>query len=72
MALNFGRPRTYCSADCRREMDARRRELAGLEAQIAEARAELASDESGYWTRRLQELERAAADAQQRTIPALR
>ena len=34
----IGRPRKYCDADCRREMYARIRELADLEAQLAQAR----------------------------------
>ena len=34
----LGRPRDYCSADCRREMGRLRRELEQLEMQLAEAR----------------------------------
>jgi hypothetical protein len=36
----LGRPRTYCSTECRRELPRRRRQLADLEAQLAEARFE--------------------------------
>jgi hypothetical protein len=35
---SFGRPRTYCSIDCRREMYRRRRELAGKEGELVDAR----------------------------------
>jgi hypothetical protein len=37
-AVPLGRPRTYCSTECRRELPRRRRQLADLEAQLAEAR----------------------------------
>jgi hypothetical protein len=37
-AVPLGRPRTYCSTECRRELPRRRRQLAGLEAELAEAR----------------------------------
>jgi hypothetical protein len=44
-----GRPRTYCTDDCRREMARRRRDLAALEAELVEVRY-LASVHHGFWS----------------------
>ena len=43
-----GRPRTYCTPDCRVEMARRRRELADLEARLGEVRS-LAATRLGQW-----------------------
>lgn len=40
--LGFGRPRTYCSDECRREMARRRHELAAKDAELADARQKAA------------------------------
>jgi hypothetical protein len=61
----MGRPRTYCSLDCRRQMESMRRELFSVEDQIAEAR-QLARD--GFapgprvWTEQAEWLAKAAAE----------
>jgi hypothetical protein len=41
--LGFGRPRIYCSTECRREAYRRCHELDDLVEQLAEARSKLAS-----------------------------
>ncbi len=47
----MGRPRTYCTPECRREMGRRRRELDDLETELAEARYQ-ESQRVGTWRAR--------------------
>jgi hypothetical protein len=44
--MPLGRPRTYCSPECRREMEHLRRDLPILETALLEAKQKAAS---GYW-----------------------
>ena len=61
-----GRPRTFCSTDCRREMARRRRELADLEEELVETRFRFESGwssvNSGHvaWLEEAVEAKRAA------------
>lgn len=48
VGIGFGRPRTYCSVDCRRQMERQRIELRELEEQTVEAREKAAS---WFWPR---------------------
>lgn len=73
--LGFGRPKTYCSTVCRREMADRRRRLAELEAEIDEAHVRLRDGYSPgayYWRATLARLTLQAAELRAQTVEALR
>ena len=69
----FGRPRTYCTDDCRREAANRRHELDAMTAELAHARDQLAAGASAsYWRGRIARLECEVSDQRARTPDALR
>ncbi len=71
----FGRPPTYCSPDCRREMARLRRDLAALEDERANALS-LAGHAfwpgADFWHKEAARLDRAAADVRSRVLEAMR
>jgi hypothetical protein len=72
----LGRPPTYCSDDCRREMATRRRDLAALEDELAEARRRFRDERwrpgrDRFWTTTIRMIEAQIAAARER-IPVAR
>jgi hypothetical protein len=69
--IGSGRPRTFCSAACRRVMADRRHELDSLEASLADAHAKEWGFWPGpdFWRTEVHRLELAIAELQAR-IPA--
>ena len=67
----FGRPPTYCSTPCRREMHRMRRELADLEEQAADAanKAESGHAPGPYFHESRAQFYREKADALRERIP---
>jgi hypothetical protein len=67
--IGFGRPRLYCSLDCRNEMYRRCRELDDLEAQVEQSRVRLRDGYAPgryFWRGHLAFLEHKAAELRAR------
>jgi hypothetical protein len=69
--LGFGRPATYCSTDCRREMARRRHRADELEELIVDARTRLADGYAPgrYFWRDMAAWYERAADEVRQSIP---
>jgi len=71
----LGRPPTYCTVACRREMARRRRDLAAKEAELVEARQRAAdgyAPGSYFWRGSARMLETQAAELRARVPEAMR